>query len=655
MNMKGGYSTEDYESLMDQYILGEIEPFLNNFINAIKEYRTNYTSKNSANQTRAKVINKLLNKFKDDDTGQYLGDLLLNETKYEIGDDAYNNLSDSEKNNTADLVTIFAQANGYATLLIENLITRGSDTNDSTWIDRFSVTTYDDLVDDTGKTPTDAKNELAQQYDDDANTIVDEMWDDFKEALEGYDDVVDYVNSYDYSAYKNAVEAYNNMDENASEDEKDEITETLSEELENYYEYISDLELIAVYELLSQTDYDDGTLLDFFLQDTSSDDFDITCVYPIVASLTDGQRSGLDFVSLRELCCMAITDEDGYNDIDTDSIPESSIYDGVDRDIYDSSGVAVTSDAQRTDALSKMQEESSKLSDSTIVLWCVTGSLAVAAVVCGVASALIPSTVVTVTETVLEEVSGFVISGSEGGHQVVELIETAVEKEVSVSSTASQVCSGLCAGLSVAVIIMAAISIWQTYSDLKEYYNVTFTPQPRYIVEEEDITGYNKKGEKIVIKNQGAYYKIVETNRDSSAEFYETLGTGNDLNGDVGQQWLTLYAVRTEGNDPILASSLKTVVKSTETPSGYSSGIHMFGEDTAYNLNNTNFVWDEDAPTVYVYYKTDDSGASESGSVFSMGHLALVGGICLIVGAGLTAIIMTVVRKRKEKKAAVTA
>ena len=652
MNMKGGYSTEDYESLMDQYILGEIDPFLSNFINAIKEYRTNYSSNNSANQTRAKVIHGMLNKFKDDDTGQYLGDLLLNETKYEMGDDAYNALSDEEKSNTADLVTIFAQANGYATLVIENLITRGSDTNDDTWIDRFSETTYDDLVDSTGETPTDARNTLAKLYDDDANTILDDLWDDFVEQLESYDDAAEYVNSYDYSAYEDAVDAYNNMDENASEEEKEAITDTLSEELENYYEYISDLELIAVYGLLEDTDYEDSTLLEFFMQSKEDIEDDITVLYPMVASLTAGQRSGLDFVSLRELCCMAITDEDGYSEIDTDSIPEASIYDGVDRDIYESSGVAVTNDALRTDALSNMQEEGSKLSNSTIVLWCVTGVLAVAAVACGVAAALIPDTVTTVTEVLTETIGGGITFSGDVGftEPVQELIVGTVEKQVSVTSTASQVCAGLCAGLSVATIVMAAISIWQTFEDLYDYYQVDLTPQPRYMVEETDITGYNKKGEKIVVKNQSAYYKIVETNRSESDDNYENLGTGNDLNGDVGSQWLTLYAVRMEGNDPIVAGSLKAVVDSSDIPAGYEIGIHTFGEETAFNLNNTNYVWDQDAPGVYVYYKVDDTAANESGSSFTMGHLALVGGLCLIVGAGLTAIIMTVVRKRKEKK-----
>ena len=641
MNMKGGYKTKDYESLMDQYILGEIEPFLDNFIAAIKEYRTNYSSKNSANHTRAKAVHDLLNKYKDDDTGKYLGDLLLNETKYEMGDAAYNKLSDDEKKNHADLVTIFAQANGQATLVIENLITRGSDTNDTTWIDRFSGTTYDDLVASTGKTPTDAKQELAKLYDDDANTIVDDLWDDFKETMEGYDEAAEEVKSYDSSSYEKAAEAVENLSDSASDEEKEEVYETYYEEVEKYYAYMSNVETVTVHDMLSEIDYEDGTLLDFFLQDTSSDDFDITCVYPIVASLTSGQRSGIDFVSLKELCVMAITDEDGYSSIDAGAIPETSIYDGVDREIYDKGGVGITSDAIRTDALNKMQSgKGSKISGTTIALWCVTGTLFVASVASAAVSVYVR--LITVPnikfDALLYHANGHIRLGYD--------TEALAEKW----ATASNVCKYLSVGLAVVTIILAGISIWQTYKDLKNYYKVDLTPQPRFIVEESDITGYNKKGEKIVIKNQSAYYKIVSTNRSESDENYENLGTGNDLNGDVGAQWLTLYAVRMEGKDPILASSLKTVTKSADIPAGYETGVHMFGEDTAFNLNNTNYVWDDDAPSVFVYYKVDDSAASTSGSVFSAGVLALTGGLCLIAGAGLTAIIMTVIRKKKEKE-----
>ena len=666
MNMKGGYSTEDYKSLMDQYINGEIKPFLDNFIAAIKEYRTNYSSKNSANQTRAKAVHDMLNKYKDDDTGKLIGDLLLNETKYEMGDAAYNKLSDDEKKNHADLVTIFAQSNGQTTLMIENLITRGSDNSDSTWIDRFSGTTYDDLVNSTGKTPTDAKQELAKLYDDDANTIIDNSWDSFKEILEGYDEALENVESYDNTAYEEAAKAFFNMSDDLSDEEKSEISKNYFSALSNFISYKDDVLTITVYEMLSEIDYEDGTLLDFFLQDIDSDDFDITCIYPMVASLTSGQRSGIDFVSLKELCVMAITDEDGYGSIgdEIENVPETSIYDGVDREIYDPGGVAVTSDAERTKALSKMQEESkSKISGGTIALWCVTGAMACACVASAIKWSSKASALSDLAHTI-DRNYDFVGRGGTyeltidgDGMMTREEYANAMgySSQEAALTTSSRLCQYLTVGLAVVTIVMAAISIWQTYEDLKAYYKVDLTPQPRYIVEETDITGYNKKGEKIVVKNQSAYYKIVQTNRSESDENYENLGTGNDLNGDVGQQWLTLYAVKMEGHDPILASSLKTVTKSTEIPSGYSTGIHIFGEDTAYNLNNTNFVWDEDAPSVYVYYKTDDSvsegsAASEYGSVFTAGQLALVGGLCFFVGVALAAVCIMIIRKRKQKK-----
>ena len=146
------------------------------------------------------------------------------------------------------------------------------------------------------------------------------------------------------------------------------------------------MELIAVYSLLSDTDYEDATMLDFFTQDKEEIENDITVLYPIVASLTDGQRSGLDFVSLRELCCMAITDEDGYSEIDTDSISVTSVYDGVDREIYDKGGVALTSDAIRTDAAGREESNGSKVSGSTIALWCITGVCALACISSGLYS-----------------------------------------------------------------------------------------------------------------------------------------------------------------------------------------------------------------------------------------------------------------------------
>ncbi|MBR0118821.1 MAG: hypothetical protein IJM01_01675, partial [Eubacterium sp.] len=153
MNMNGGYSIEDYNILMEQEMNSQIKPFVDNFIATLEEYRANYKKPDSSfNHIRADYMRRLLNKLTDDDTGgQPLGDLLLGKTKYELGDTAYDKLSDAEKKNYCDILTLLMQANGQATLTLKKLVTRASDTSDDTWLDRFQDITLDDLVDEVEK------------------------------------------------------------------------------------------------------------------------------------------------------------------------------------------------------------------------------------------------------------------------------------------------------------------------------------------------------------------------------------------------------------------------------------------------------------------------------------------------------------------------
>ena len=69
MNMKGGYRTNDYESLMNTQMNAQIIPFVDNFLSAIKEYRANYNSKKALNKKRAQFVHDALNKLTDDDCG----------------------------------------------------------------------------------------------------------------------------------------------------------------------------------------------------------------------------------------------------------------------------------------------------------------------------------------------------------------------------------------------------------------------------------------------------------------------------------------------------------------------------------------------------------------------------------------------------------
>ena len=151
MNMKGGYSVEEYDALMADQMKEQIVPFVERFMAAVEEYRENYASAVALNQKRAQYVHDALNKLTDDDCGGAgLGDLLLNETVYEMAKPEYDALSEkekektslydvnnkvrdslpeSEKNSHADILTIIAQSNGQATLLMEGLVTRAADTN----------------------------------------------------------------------------------------------------------------------------------------------------------------------------------------------------------------------------------------------------------------------------------------------------------------------------------------------------------------------------------------------------------------------------------------------------------------------------------------------------------------------------------------------
>jgi hypothetical protein len=185
------------------------------------------------------------------------------------------------------------------------------------------------------------------------------------------------------------------------------------------------------------------------------------------------------------------------------------------------------------------------------------------------------------------------------------------------------------------------------------HYNVDFTPIPHYMVDEKDITVTIESGEKVVIKNQSAYYKAVESNRKEGAEYYGKIGSCADLNGCVNPQWLALYAARNEAECPIIASSLKVVIGSTTVPQGYETGIHFFGEKAAFNLNNKLYCWNQNAKSIMVYYKTDKAAAEAgtAGSNFTAGTLALTGGCGLITGALASAICITAFGKKKKKAA----
>ena len=654
MNRRGGYSVEDYNALLETYIKSQVTPFVDNFLAAIKEYRKNYNSEFAANKERAQHIHDMLNKLTDDDCGGAgLGDLLLNETKYEMGDEAYNKLSAEQKKEHADILTIIAQANGKATLLLENLITRAADTNEDTWLDRLEQTAYDDLIDATGMSPTDAQKELAKLYDDDANKILG-MWDAFAEALASYDTLVEEIESYDNSQFEEASNALNNLSDSMSDDEKAEIINNFTEAQKAYFDMMEKAETVSVHDYLKEISYADGTLLDFFMTDSGEIADDTSVIYPLVASLTAGQRAGLDFVSIEELCTIALTDNAQYNAEILSSTETASVYDGVDRGIYEKGGVALTSDAMRANANAVPEESNGRISGLTIASWALTGVCLAAGIgsfiAVGRANAAVAAREAENLILVdLYKENGLIPKLEEATTANVRALNPEANAVYTRAVSNAKLCKSLAVGFTVVFIIITAVSLYFTWQDMKAYYKVDFTPIPRYMVDEKDITAYNADGEKVVIKNQAAYYKAAESNLKEGDFKFDEIGALADMNGCVGKQWLALYVNKNEVMDPILASSLKAVVGSADVPSGYATGIHMFGSEAAFNLNSSLYDWNNSAKSVFVYFRTDDSAANTAGANFSGGALALTGGIGFAVGAAATAFATKSSRKRETK------
>ena len=215
----------------------------------------------------------------------------------------------------------------------------------------------------------------------------------------------------------------------------------------------------------------------------------------------------------------------------------------------------------------------------------------------------------------------------------------------------SSTCGKLSIGLGVAMVILIGVTTYLSYQDLVNHYQVEFTPIPRYMVDEQDIVAFNEKGEKIVIKNQSAYYKAALCSRSTSAEYYNVLKDIADLNGDVGKQWLAMYWAKNEAGLPILADSLKVVTDSTEIPAGYSTGIHMFGTSAAENLNNPLYVWNSGAKSIYVYYKNVEAKEPGiTGSGFTAGIIALSAGAGLAVGALGSGLAVSAAGKKKRRE-----
>ena len=680
MSMEGGYSYEDYEKLMQTHLDTQIKPFVDRFIATLKEYRENLQKpQDSANYKRANYYKALLNKLTDDDTGgNPLGDLLVNQTKYEMGDAAYNALSDEEKKNHCDILTLLMQGNGQAILLMETELTKSADSSNSTWVDRFKETSLDKLTnkvknENPNMTPSEINKELDKRYNDDAKKIL-EKWEAFNEILINYDNAGENIKK---AVEGNTADKSININENSTDSEIQEAANKASDTQTKAVTGGLAAEEIAAHDYLETVEYGDGTMLEFFERDKSEfdDSENIRELYPIVDSLTGGQLAGLDFLSIKDMVVMALTDENGFKKVDLNDVLTASIYQDVNREIYEKGGVALTDAAMRAKATAQETTPTFKLSTLGSVLWTCTAVSGAAAAASAIAHAKLKNSpylkALTEYQDKMKSYQTIMNKDGKGFDNLTPDQKTSYKNLLSKKNAyensevyqkalfKSNITKYLAAGFTVLGAVLAGVSIYTTIEEMKAFYKVEFTPIPKYIVDRADITATNAKGQEVMMKNQTAYYKAVLCNRtagssDVEKKNYEILKDRNDLNGDVGMQWLSLYSVKYENGTPILADSLKVKLGNGDMPEGYTNGIHRFGEkDVVFNLTSKLFCYNDPSEGTYVFFKNDTSTVKDltaAGSSFSGGSLALGIGAGALAGCALTLLLLKADNKKKKKQ-----
>ncbi len=655
MNMKGGYSVQDYQMILSEQ-KDNIKAFFDNFKVAVQEYRNNY----AAGQQRAIAAHDMLNMLYDDDTQQNIGDLLLNRVREEYTDDEYNALSDEQKAKVGDMTTILMQGNANAVTTIEQLIATATDETDTLWTERYQqAQTYDEMLDELmdseDLTVNDAEKELASKYDDDAKQIA--------------------INFEDYKTYVN--ENYVNCG----------VTlESTEAEIEAYEKANEDFDLtewLAIgtqYELLKVLTNDDVSLYDMIF----GEDYDITgddmyLLYPLVSVLTNGQRACLDFLPTYQLVALGINDDEATKEgikqtglTSSESLKNISVYEDVDRSIF-GGDVAMTGDAYKLQASTGKNATENWLSSISTTTLVMLGSLTCSAVVTGLCWKF--SSHLTEDAKILEKIEAITTELDAGERQVAEIRQRITDLESfdleadkkligvynekinnlknqknalisakNTNSTWAKVFKYAGVVMTCITIVLLISTIWSTVDDLIDYYNATYTPIPSNMVNQ----GVNEKDEKVY-----TYYKAVKCNRVQQGmvtDKTELLGDNGDINGDVGKQWVALYTTKDSAAGNPITVNFRVQYSNTKIPDDRIP-LSIFCESTVQNLTNekSGYTYSNGKNGIYLFYGADESAFA--GSVISDGgYYVLVGGGCAIVAAAIAFFVGKSVGKKSKKE-----
>ena len=653
MNMDGEFNTTEYREVLRQRKT-QVAELLNDFMATIREYRMNL----KAGKAKATAVHDLLNKYTDDDSGKKLGDLFNSETLQDkVG--VNKSITDENKGKLPDLLTILMQGNSAYILTIENMLSLAADTNENTWIDRFAEKDYDDMLDDLEDSRSDLNtpSKRAQYLD----SVYGDMVLDLSSSIPALRSEF-----LDYEATGISVADATEADIKAAFGDPDTADD---EQKATILKDVIEWEDAGIlYEALKNYEggrFAEGELLDFFMEEVDEDD--IERYYSMAAAFTEGQRGGMDFVSLKDMIRYAFLDHDSWKaDIEKKAkFPDdfkSSIYTGINREMFKTDGsIAKTGAAAREENISSSETTSAwEESKSTIyTMLFFTGFSGFMYGMAKIGEKVNEDFLLDYLGDVLEPQGGardFGIknSATEGLEQAI------VNRRIGPISGEYELFSYGVTFFKFATIFLAVATAAYTVYTFAQKDEVKLKPIPKYFVD--NYT--SEAGESFQLN-----YQAVECNRKDYNGNEKQSGDSADLNADEGKQWLAIYVSKNSmAGKPIEPNF--NVTESTSAPSGMSGVVHKLGEKGAENLSNTNYmnysklysgyksvkdnIFGEDK--AYMFFKLsdvsktyDESAGNMTASTIGVGTMALIGFGGLILGGALGAVIAVLVGKNKKK------
>lgn len=688
MNMTGKFNYSDYKAILEQN-REIIRETIDSFTPVIAEFQANYDEEKPS----AVSAYKAMNIYKDDDSGKLMGDYLL---EYDFSDTAEKKMTET-----------FMQANSQIILTIMQQASFAGDDNEDSMIDRLVKTGPDGVAKKyRGIYPTVAKanQAMAAEYGETAavickdwNSVYDYICETEKTLVTVDEDGnIDVAEGAFETEEIDAEKEYGSLEyEAASTALAINVADKVTSNAKNTTDYV-------LYNFLNETEYGDGTLLDFFNRPVS--EVKKEELYPLVDAMSDGQRSQIEMSGLR------FTLQSAFSDIDNDaeaaeetvetvgglaeSMGVTSIYNGVDRSIFED-GVAFTSAATEHEKLTGeswlakltgSSDDKSVWLNTMIVSGVITGALVATCITAALieryqrakeAAPLVRAYTrfdnLQVDDELIRQFRDHQIDtfesitkfGKKGEEQAISLTWENVVSNEQIRKLKNE-------------ISKAEYTIHHAYMDAEErldrynyYYDETVGNTAGYIKCASfvllvvalafDIYAIYKYVTTPEAVEEAVPHHIVSAATTEYGEDYVYYQTVKNLKGEAADinnheadpkiGWLMLYTTgdKAAGN-PILADDLKIQTGSSNFKEG-TAFVHLFNETSAVNLTAELYTGVKDSANgTFLLFSRDTN--TLIGSSITNGTAAIIGAGGLAVGAILGAAFSKLAGKKKRKEAA---